>query len=193
MNTFYGFCNENEARISPGGISCYGYVIKANDFSFLENYIKTNWTKDFFVEKTPNSILCLPQLHNKYPNAKYLFLERNPSKIILSQMNFHPPGKKDEKSRKRWLFQGNITNDDLKLNYEQFKAKQLLQWVKAQVENKPKFKNQITIQYEDLVRNIEENISEIQNKFNINPDIDLTKKVLSKPSKSSRNNIYSRP
>jgi hypothetical protein len=190
MNTFDGFCNQNESRINPGRISCYTYVLKNNDFSFLENYIKKNWTNEFFVEKTPNSILCLPQLYARFPNSKYLFLERNPLEIILSQMNFHPPGKKDEMLRKLWLFQGNISYEDLELNYEQFKAKQLLKWVNSQAENKSRFKNQITVRYENLVKNLTKTISEIQNEFDICADSDLAKQILLQPSASSQNNKY---
>jgi len=190
MNTFDGFCNNDEARITPSGISCYAYVIKENDFSFLENFIKTNWTKEFFVEKTPNSILCLPQLHKIYPDANYLFLERHPLKILLSQMNLYPPGERDEKLRKLWLIQGNVTNDDLKLNYEQFKAKHLLKCVQAQVKNKPRFTNQITIRHENFVRHLEDNIVSIKTAFKISPNIDMAKKVLSTPSQSSKNNRY---
>ena len=190
MNTFVGFCNRHEARNRSGGISCYSFVIKNNDFSYLENFIQTHWTKKYFVEKTPNSVLCLPQLFQKYPNANYLFLERHPLKILLSQMNYSPPGKKDEELRKLWLIQGNITKDDLKLNYEQFKAKQLLKWIKIQFSNKDKFKNKLTIKYEDLLVNLESNISNIGKTFQISPNFDQAKKALTIKSYSSRNNKY---
>ena len=60
-------------------------------------------------------------------------------------MNLHPPGERDKELRMKWLKQGNISNEDLQLNFEQFKAKQLLKWVKAQVTNKTKFHNKIII------------------------------------------------
>ena len=71
MNTFKGFCNLYESRVGPDRISCYSYILKNNDFSYLEKYIKNNWTDEYFVEKTPNSILCLPQLFKRYPKANY--------------------------------------------------------------------------------------------------------------------------
>lgn len=190
MNSFDGFCNDKEARIGRERISCYGYVIKNGDFNYLEEYIRTNWTDEFFVEKTPNSILCLPQLHERYPNANYLFLERNPSRIILSMMNLHPPGRKDEEFRKQQLFVGNITNDDLKLNYEQLKADMLLKRVKLQIENKPKFNHQMTVRYENFVTHLEDNIRAIQEKFKISANIDLAKKIIMQPSRGSRKNRY---
>jgi len=190
MNTFEGFCNKQESRIGPERLSCYSYVIKFNDFSYLENFIKKNWTDKYFVEKTPNSILCLPQLYERFPNANYLFLERNPLKIILSQMNFQPPGERYEKVKELWLKQGNISQEDLKLNFEQLRAKEILKRVKIQIENKSKFQNNITIKYENLLKDLEYHLELIKKTFNISPNINLAKQVLLIPSKSSKNNVY---
>jgi len=190
MNTFNGFCNDIEARIMPEEISCYKWVKKNGDFSFLENFIRKNWTKEFFVEKTPNSIFSLSQLHHQYPKANYLFLERNPLKIMLSRMNYAPPPKSFEEQKKIRLLQENLTGDDLNLNQEQWLTKLILTEIKVQVKHKPKFKNQITIRYENFINHLEDHILSIQNKFKISSDIDLAKQILSKPSKSSKNNRY---
>jgi len=89
MNTFSSFCNLRESVIGvfPNGLSCWSHVRKKGDFSYLEKFIKDNWTDEFFVEKAPGSILCLPQLLEKYSLANYIFLERHPLKIILSALN----------------------------------------------------------------------------------------------------------
>jgi hypothetical protein len=190
MCTFSGFCNDRESRVGEEKISCYRNIILNNDFENLEGYINKNWTKEFFVEKTPNSIFCLPQLNFKYPNANYIFLERNPLKIILSRMNVHQPGTKENRFRKRQLLQGNISSGDLNLNYEQLHAKLVLKGITEQIKNKPSFKNQITIRYEDLISNLENSIFSIQSKFRISSNIDLAKEKISKPSRSSKNNTY---
>ena len=190
MNTFKGFCNLYESRVGPDRISCYSYILKNNDFSYLEKYIKNNWTDEYFVEKTPNSILCLPQLFKRYPKANYLFLERHPLKILLSQMNLHPPGEKDRLHRQKWLKQGNIGKEDLYLNYEQYKAKQNLKWVKAQVASKELFPNQVTIKYEGFIKEIDSYLRLMEKKFNIIPNFIKAKQVLARQSSSSKKNVY---
>jgi len=190
MNTFDGFCNEIESRILPKRISCYSAVIKHNDFSDLEYFSLKNWTRTYFIEKTPNSILCLPQLYEKFSHANYLFLERHPLKILLSQMNFHPPGSSNQKFREKWLEQGNVSKEDLELNFEHFKAKQLLKWIKAQVKSKQKFQNKITIRYENMVKNLESQLIIMKKTFKITPNINLAKQILSRPSKGSKHNSY---
>jgi len=189
MNTFNGFCNNNESRIEDG-TSCMRFVRRNNDFSYLEDYINKNWTKEFFVEKTPNSIFSLSQLHHRYPKANYLFLERNPLKIMLSRMNYASPKKSFEEQKKNRLLQENLTGDDLNLNQEQWLAKLILTGIKEQVKHKPKFKNQITIRYENFINHLEDDILSIQTKFRISSDIDLVKQILSKSSESSKNNRY---
>lgn len=190
MNTFVGFCNTRESRVGVDLISCYAFVIKSNDFTNLEKFICNNWNGNYFVEKTPNSILCLPQLFNKYPNAIYIFLERHPIKILLSQMNFFPPGESDRKKRVYDLQIGNIEEKELSLNYEQHRAYQVLKAVKAQVAGKPLFPNQLTIRYEKLINNLESSLLLLQDTFNIIPNIGRAKEVFSGPSCSSRHNKY---
>ena len=88
MNTFSGFCNRKESRISGSDSpSCWEFVSKYNDFSFLDKFIEENWSSEFFVEKSPPSINCMPQIIERFPNANFILLKRNPLKIILSQLN----------------------------------------------------------------------------------------------------------
>jgi len=90
MNSFSNFCNYSQSRISgPDSPSCWEFVQKHSDFSYLENFIKDNWTSEFFVEKSPPSINCIPQISNRYPNANFILLKRDPQKIVLSQLNLH--------------------------------------------------------------------------------------------------------
>ena len=103
MNTFKGFCNTEESRISgPDSPSCWEYVIKLNDFSYLEKFINEKWTSEFFVEKSPPSINCMPQISEKFPDANFIFLKRNPLKIILSQLNYSMEFLKLEKENMIW-------------------------------------------------------------------------------------------
>jgi len=76
------------------------------------------------------------------------------------------------------------------LNHEQSRAKEVLQDVKSQVIGKPLFANQLTIRYENLVNNIEHELLILKDKFDIIPNVERAKKVLARPSVSSRNNRY---
>jgi hypothetical protein len=190
MNTFEGFCNTLESIVGGSRMSCYAFIKKNNDFSELERFIHTNWNSKYFVEKTPNSILCLPQLSYKYPAGNYLFLERHPIKILLSQMNYFPPGEKDKRKRLYDIKIGNVEGDDLFLNYEQHRANQVLKMVKAQVAGKPLFTNQLTIRYENLVNDIESCLFQLKDRFNIVPNISKARGILARPSSSSRRTKY---
>ncbi|MCH6574818.1 MAG: sulfotransferase [Bacteroidetes bacterium] len=193
MKTFDG-CSGNafESRdYETGGLSLYRFVIKQNDFSYLEKFILEHWADEFFVEKTTNSIFCLPQIHKRFPNANYIFLERNPFKILLSFLNYLPPAEEGVKFRKKFLLQGHFEKEeDLSLNPEIFYSKLILREIKLQKTYKSLFKNQITIRYEDFVENFEHNLRRIEKKFGLKPNIELAKEVFSKPSTSSINNTY---
>ena len=191
MNTFEGFCNTAESHVN--GMNCYTFVKKNNDFTHLERFIRSNWNNEYFVEKTPFSILCLPQLYKRYPNANYLFLERHPVRTLLSVLNHRVPadGEADRKMRMIHLKIGYTEEEeDLLLNYEQYRAKQVLNMVRSQVMGKPLFANQLTTRYENLVNNIEPELLLLKDKFDIIPDVERARKVLARPSALSRNNKY---
>jgi hypothetical protein len=191
MNTFSGFCNTAESHLN--GINCYAFVKKDNDFTHLERFIRSNWNNEYFVEKTPFSILCLPQLYNRYPNANYLFFERHPVRTLLSVLNRRTPadGEADRMRRMIHLKIGYTEEEgDLLLNYEQYRAKHVLNMVRSQVKGKPLFANQITTRYENLVNNSEQELLLLKDKFDIIPDVEKAKKVLARPSALSRNNRY---
>ena len=171
-------------------LSLYRYVTKSNDFRPLEKFILENWVDEYFVEKTPTSIFCLPQIQKKFPLANYIFLERHPMKILLSLLNFVPAGDEDIHFRKRSIINGSAEENDLLLNPEVFHSKQILKSIKLQKTYKSLFENQITIRYENFVEHFESTLKIIGKKFGIKPNIDLAKKVFSKPSGSSINNTY---
>lgn len=192
INTFSGFSNWLESRI-PGsnGISCWMPIRKEKDFSFLENFIQKRWALEYFVEKTPDSILCLPEIATRFSNANYLFLERNPLKIALSQLNKHPTDKTlDLIIRQRFVENLIMTEEDLTLNLEQFVAKRILKMVKCQVENKFRFKNMITIRYENLVNHLDSELEKFENQFKIKTNYGKAKQCLLRPSYSSQSVRY---
>ena len=191
MNTFEGFCNVNESWTAPHGVSCYAYVQKFNDFTNLEKYIQKNWTDEFFVENTPNSIFSLTQLSQRFPNANYLFLERDPYKILLSVLNYHSTGKKFETKKLRQYVLGNtVDENDFLLDHEEYFAKTHLRMIQEQTSKKSIFKNQIIIKYEDLINDLESQLKLLEKIFSIKPNLQEAKKILSRLSASSKYNTY---
>lgn len=185
MNTFSGFCNTEESRISgKNSPFCWRYVLEYNDFSYLEKFIEDHWSKEFFVEKSPPSINCLEQTLERFPDANYIFLERNPEKIIKSIFNLRL---EHSKLGSRKIDLANSMDDDVNLlRFEELKTKRLLEMIKKQVENKPNFKNQVTIRYEHLVDSLDFNLSLLSKTFGIEPDIKKAHQCLDRPSHSSK-------
>jgi hypothetical protein len=184
MNTFSGFCNQEESRIAGGNSpSCWQFVIRDDDFLPLEKFIREKWNKEYFVEKSPPSIFCLPQIQKRFPNSNYIFLERNPNKILHSILNLFF-GMSQIGRRKDDL--GNLINNDRTvLKFEEARTRQLLKMITSQVRYKPLFKNQITIKYEDFLEEPERNISLIEEKFGLQANLEKAKKILDRPSGSS--------
>jgi len=192
MNTFEGFCNLKESIDGefPQGISLWSYVRKSNDFSHLESFIQNNWTKEFFVEKTPYSILCLTKLAKKFPDANYLFLERNPKDIALSQLNLFYNNEMQTQRKQQDFKNFMISIDDLNLNHEIYTAKLVLRMIQCQVENKQKFFHAITIKYHDLVNSLKSQLELIANKFNLNQNYQKALSTISRLSMLSKHNRY---
>ena len=185
MNTFSNFCNRKESRIAgPQSPSCWDYVIKHNDFSYLEKFIEENWTSEFFVEKSPPSIICLPQISKKFPNANFIFLKRNPFKIVRSQLNLHygiaEMGTRREDLENILLKKGSITPIR-----EQIFARQLLKMIKRQIRYKPNYLKSVEIKYEDLIGSLDEQINLLKNYFGIEPNLNKAREHLRQPSSSS--------
>jgi hypothetical protein len=191
MTTFPGFCNRQESRI-PGtdGQSCWTPVRQDGNFSFLERFINERWVGEYFVEKTPDSILCLPAIADHFPDANFVFLERHPLRIVLSQLNMFPPGGADRKKRAFDVANGIMKQSDLTLPCEQFAAKRVLTMIEAQVREKPRFTRRLTIRYEDLVRSLDAQLARMRERFEIEVDVAAAQRCLSRLSASSRRNRY---
>ena len=184
MNTFSGFCNREESRIVPGGPSCWDFVARSNDFSYIENYIQKNWTKEFFIEKSPPSISCMPQISKKFPNANFIFLKRNPLKIFLSQMNLYI-GVSDMGTRQEDLGDILFNKDSFINSFERSMAQRLLKMINNQIKYKTLFKNRIELKYEDITDSLENQLKLIENKFGIKANYKKASDQIKKPSYSS--------
>ncbi len=183
MNTFSNFCNLTESRIAgPGSQSCWEYVLHHNDFSYLESFIKKNWTSEYFVEKSPPSINCLPQISKKFPNANFIFLKRNPTKIVLSQLNLHyglsEIGKREDLEM---LFE----NGTVAVTRERIMTKRLLRMIQNQILYKPSFKKMLEIKFEDLTSSLDEQLNIISRFFAIESNLKKAQERIKKPSSSS--------
>lgn len=184
MNTFSGFCNKEESRIAgPNTPSCWQYVIRDDDFSHVEKFIEDNWTREFFVEKSPPSILCLPKILQRFPDANYVFLQRNPKKIFKSILNLFF-GMSQIWRRSTDLKQL-LKDEKAVLKFEEARARQLLKMISYQVKYKPLFPNQITIKYEELVDSLESNLQKLEETFRIKTNLSEAQKCISKPAGSS--------
>jgi len=185
MNTFSNFCNYSESRIAgPDSPSCWEFVQKHNDFSYLENFIKDNWTSEFFVEKSPPSINCIPQISNRYPNAKFILLKRDPRKIILSQLNLHY-GISDIGTRQGDMGNILLKENSIILKRELIMAKRLLKMISNQLKYKNSLKNRVELRYEDIVGNLDSQIDLLEKNFAIKCDRKKAHKQIKKPSSSS--------
>jgi len=185
MNTFSNFCNLKESRIAgPQSPSCWDYVINHNDFSYLEKFIEKNWTTELFIEKSPPSIMCLPQISRKYPKANFIFLKRNPFKIVLSQLNLHN-GISEMGTRRGDLGDILMKEDSITAIREQIIARRLLRMIKKQIKYKPNFSKSLELKYEDLINSLDEQINLLKDYFGIKPNPKKAHEQLRKPSSST--------
>lgn len=185
LSSFSNCCNNEESRISgPDSPSCWDYVRKFNDFSYLEKFILSKWESEFFIEKSPSSIMCLPQISARYANAKFIFLKRDPQKILLSQLNLHVGlseiGKRVEDLDELIVKLGKVTPQ-----WERIMAKRLLRMVKLQLAYKNNFKNCIEIKYEDLIDSLDNQLDFVGKTFGLKPNFEKSHELIAKPSSSS--------
>lgn len=185
MNTFSGFCNRKESRIAgPDSPSCWESVTKYNDFSFLEKFIKENWNSEFFVEKSPPSINCMPQISERYPNANFILLKRNPLKIVLSQLNLFY-GVSEIGTRKSDLGDLVLQKNGIIPTRERIMAKRLLKMITNQLRFKSRFNHSVEIRYEDLVKSLDSQLKLIEDDFGIKANYKKAREQLDRPSYSS--------
>lgn len=191
LNTFSGFCNKKESKIGgPHSMTCWTSIRKSNDFSFLQKFISENWTDEYFVEKTPDSILCLPQLLEKFSNANYIFLERCPYDIILSQLNMYNQPSDDFLERQYHLVNHISKKDNFFLTPEQYWSKLTCSQIELMKKYQEKFSKRIILRYEVFINSWQEQLELIAQKFSLKKNIDKAEFFLKKPSYSSKNNKY---
>jgi len=191
MCTFSGFCNKKESKVGgPRSMTCWTPVRKSNDFSYLEKFIEKNWTSEFFVEKTPDSILCIPEMIRKYPEANYIFLLRNPSNIVLSQLNLFPVLSEDFLERMYHIKNLITPVDDLTLPPEQYWAKFTHSQISKMVKNSKLSSNKIILKYEHLTNSLDYCLELLEKKFGIQKNKKLAYQVIQTPSYSSKNNKH---
>lgn len=188
MCTFSGFCNKKESKVGgPHSMTCWTPVRKSNDFSCLEKFIEENWKSKYFVEKTPDSVLCIPEVIHRFPKACYIILERDPKKIVLSQLNLFS-SQSDDFLERQYHIENLITSkEDFFLNSEQYWAKLTLNQIKQMISNKKLIKNRVIIKYENLLDSLISNLQLLEIEFGIKKNIEQAKKILSKLSYSSQN------
>lgn len=185
MNTFSGFCNHEESRIAgPDSPSCWESVAKYNDFSFLEKFIKEKWSSEFFVEKSPPSINCMPQISKRYPDANFILLKRNPLKIVLSQLNLFY-GVSEIGTRKSDLGDLVLQKNGVISTRERIMAKRLLRMITNQLRFKSSFKHSMEIKYEDVVKSLDSQLQLMEKCFGIKANYKKAHEQLERPSYSS--------
>jgi len=185
MNTFSGFCNRQESRIAgPDSPSCWEYVAKYNDFSYLENFIRKNWTSEFFVEKSPPSITCLYQISQRFPESNFIFLKRHPLKIVLSQLNLFD-GVSEIGTRKHDLGNLVLKKGNIITTRERIMAKRLLKMINDQIKYKPFFHNKIELSYEYITQSLDSQLDLLEDKFNIKANRKKARDQLKIPSYST--------
>ena len=184
MNAFNGFCNNEESRIAgTNSTSCWQSVIRDNDFSYLEKFIKEKWTKEFFIEKSPPSIYCLPQIAKQYPDANFIFLERNPQKILRSMLNLSFG--MSQIGRRSPDLKEILADFSADLEFEENRARDLLKMVNYQVRYKPLFRKHVVIKYENLVTSLNTNLALLEKTFGIEARPNRAQKILERPTLSS--------
>jgi len=185
MNTFSGFCNRKESRISGSDSpSCWEFVSKYNDFSFLDKFIEENWSSEFFVEKSPPSINCMPQIIERFPNANFILLKRDPLKIILSQLNLFY-GVSEIGTRKNDLDDLVLQKNGIIQLRERIMAKRLLKMITNQMKFKSNFNNRVEIKYEDIIESLDSQLKLMEDHFRIKANYKKAHKQLQRPSYSS--------
>ena len=185
MNTFSNFCNSTESRIAgPDSPSCWEYVKKYNDFSYLEKFITKNWTSEFFIEKSPPSINCMPQISKRYPDANFILLKRNPLKIVLSQLNLFY-GVSELGTRHHDLSGLVLKKGGVIEQRERIMTKRLLKMISNQVRYKEYLHHRVELRYEDIIDSLDSQLNLLQDYFGIKANFSKAQDQLEKPSYSS--------
>ena len=155
-----------------------------SDFSYLEKFIEENWTKEFFVEKSPPSITCMPQISKRFPDSNFILLKRNPQEIVLSQLNLFN-GISEIGKRESDLGDLLFKKNGIVAKRERIMAKRLLSMIRDQITYTPGFRNRIELRYEDITSSLDTQLRMLEKKFNIKADVKKAQEQIKKPSYSS--------
>ena len=180
------FCNLKESKYDEENFSCWYPIRKNKDFLFLNQFITDNWTDEFFIEKTPDSVFSLKEMRECFEKSNFIFLERNPYSIVLSQLNLFQD---NDLSERKWHIKNLISKkEDLDLEFEEYWAKFTLRGIQEMVNERDNFHNKIIFRYEDILNNFENEFLKFH-KWGVKEG-NYTKKILKRPSSSSTKNVY---
>lgn len=135
----------------PGGRA--KYLSNLRDFIIKTYYSASGNSTSFYLEKTPRNNLILPEIVSMFPDAKYIFLWRNPAAVVASMIESFAAGK--------W----NIYRQEIDL------YKGLQSMLDAELLD---IKHRIDIRYEDLVSNPEKINSNLSSFLQIDSNCDAS-------------------
>lgn len=145
-------------NITPNGNILYNESIKDFAYKIYANLLIGN--EMFFLDKTPRYYLIIDEIYTIFPDAKFIFLFRNPTHIYSSILNTWC----NNKFIKLYGNHNDLTNGFSMLSncYEKHK------------ENK----NTVGLKYEDFVQNPSLEIDKLLDFLNINKDDNLTQSFI---------------
>ncbi|GBF80328.1 sulfotransferase family protein [Aphanothece sacrum] len=73
-------------ELHPEGEDAYFQAVRQMSLNLYEGLLRQS-DKKFFLDKTPRYYYILPELYRTFPDAKYIFLIRNPLAILVSIFN----------------------------------------------------------------------------------------------------------
>ncbi|MEL7037846.1 MAG: sulfotransferase [Cyanobacteria bacterium J06592_8] len=73
-------------NLHPEGEAAYFQAVREMSLNLYEGLLRES-DKKFFLDKTPRYYYILPELYRTFPDAKYIFLIRNPLAVLCSIFN----------------------------------------------------------------------------------------------------------
>ena len=128
------------------GREVYNNAIRAWAEVIYSNALKQN-NKKYFLDKTPRYFFIIRELYELFPEAKFVFLIRNPMAVLASELTTYVKG--------NWPVLGNFSPDLIDAPGWILQGIDLLG------------QNAIVVRYEDFVSKPEANISGLCNKLGI--------------------------
>ncbi len=143
---------DNFLNLHPEGEEAYFQAVRQMSLNLYEGLLQVS-DKKFFLDKTPRYYYILPELYRTFPDAKYIFLIRNPLAVLCSIFNTFV-------QEHWWKIQ--YYQDDL------LKAPGLIAQRLLDFQN-----NSIILKYEDLLRNPEAEIQTVCRFLNVSFDPEI--------------------